>query len=184
MNAFNFKAGIGTSSRVLPQESGSYTIGALVLANFGSRRHLTIAGVPVGRYITDLMPTLHIDGSVVVVLATDAPLDSRQLSRVAQRAVLGLGRVGTYAAHTSGELVLAFSTANLIPRISEEHAFQLTILRDIHLDPIFEATIEAVEEAVLNSLFAATTMVGRDNHVSHAMPLDRVGDLLRQWRKF
>ncbi|MGE5654981.1 MAG: P1 family peptidase [Bacillota bacterium] len=178
MSAFNFKAGIGTSSRRLPTALGGYTVGALVLANFGNRRHLNIGGVPVGQEIIDLMPTLHIDGSVVVILAFDAPLDSRQLNRLAHRSVVGLGRVGTYAAHTSGELVLAFSTANLIPRISEERVCRLTVLRDIHLDPLFEATIEAVEEAVLNSLFAAETMTGRDGHVAHAMPIDRVVEVL------
>ncbi len=181
MSAFNFKAGIGTSSRRLPEALGGYTVGAVVLANFGNRRHLNIAGVPVGREITDLMPTLHIDGSVVVILAYDAPLDSRQLSRLAHRSVVGLGRIGTYAAHTSGELTLAFSTANLIPRISDDRVCQLTVLRDIHLDPLFEATIEVVEESVLNSLFAAETMTGRDGHVAHAMPIDRVVELLHKW---
>lgn len=180
MVAFDFKAGIGTASRVLPPESGGYTLGVLVLANFGHRRCLQLAGCPVGDLVTDKMPDPHPDGSIVAVVATDAPLYSLQLKRLAKRAALGIGRVGSFASHISGEFCLAFSNSVLIPRKAAGLTFQLELLRDEHLDPLFEAVIEATEEAILNSLSKATDMRGRDDHMVYALPIDRLVELLKQ----
>lgn len=179
MVAFDFKAGIGTASRVLPPEQGGYTLGVLVLANFGQRRCLLMAGHPVGDCIRDRMPDPHPDGSIVAVVATDAPLFSLQLKRLAKRAALGIGRVGSFASHISGEFCLAFSNTVLIPRKATGRTFQLELLRDEHLDPLFEAVIEATEEAILNSLTKATDMRGRDNHLVYAVPVDRLRELLK-----
>ncbi|NLW16795.1 MAG: P1 family peptidase [Firmicutes bacterium] len=180
MIAFDFKAGIGTASRVLPNCYGGYTVGALILANFGPRHCFQIAGCPVGCIITDLLPDPHPDGSIVVVIATDAPLTSLQLRRVAKRAALGIGRTGGYASHVSGEFCLAFSTSTIVPRRCSSLTIQLELLRDQYLDPIFQATIEATEEAIINSLLQATDMRGRDDHIVYAVPLDRLYQLLKK----
>ncbi len=180
MISFDFKSGIGTASRVLPRHKGGYTVGVLVMANFGPRRCLSIAGCPVGLSITDLMPDPHPDGSIVVIIATDAPLMSLQLRRLAKRAALGIARAGGYASHVSGEFCLAFSTGVITPRCSNSLTVELHLLRDQYLDPLFEATIEATEEAIINSLMQATDMCGRDGHVVHAIPLDRLYQTLRK----
>lgn len=175
---FGFKGGIGSASRRV----GAYTLGALVQTNFGRRAALQVAGVPVGQRLLaypgeegpepeDVPP-----GSVMVVLATDAPLDARQLTRVCRRGALGLARVGGSASNGSGDFVLAFSTAY---RVLHEDASPLAafrLLRDSApvMDELFLAAVEAVEEAVLNSLFAARTVVGRDGHVAPALPVQRV----------
>lgn len=180
MIAFDFKAGIGTSSRVLPSCHGGYTVGVLVLANCGPRHCFQIAGCQVGTLIQDMQPAPHPDGSIVVVIATDAPLSSLQLRRVAKRAALGIGRTGGYASHVSGEFCLAFSTSTIIPRCSSSLTVELRCLRDQYLDPIFQATIEATEEAIINSLLQATDMRGRDGHLVYAVPLDRLYELLKK----
>jgi D-aminopeptidase len=156
-----------------------------VLTNFGMREQLRIDGVPVGREIADLMPEGHGDGSCVVVVATDAPLLPHQAQRVATRAGLGLARCGSTAYSGSGELMIAFSTANRLPLrtpagIVEVRAALDGAAGDVEgpLNDLFAATVEAVEEAVVNALVAATTTVGRDGHVLHALPIDRTLEIL------
>ncbi len=186
MQCFDFKGGIGTSSRVLPVDAGSYTVGALVLTNFGSRLDLRIDGVRVGEQITDLMPVEHTEGSCVVIVATDAPLLPHQLRRVAQRAGMGLARTGSTASNGSGEQMLAFSTANRIPVRTAEPVVDVRAVADARpgdpwlLGELFAATIEATDEAVVNALVAAETTVGRDGNTLFAMPVDRVLPLMER----
>jgi len=184
MQCFDFKGGIGTSSRVLSAEIGGYTVGALALTNFGDRQELRIDGVRVGEGISDLIPVEHRDGSCVVVVATDAPLLPHQLRRVAQRAGLGLARMGSYASNTSGELFLAFSTANRLPVAGSDAVVDVRAVVDARsgqerlLSRLFAATVEATEEAVVNALLAAETTVGRGGNTLYAMPVDRVLPML------
>jgi D-aminopeptidase len=196
MVSYGFKGGIGTASRRLPAEQGGYTVGVLVNANHGRREELTIAGVPVGRRYDEKgapvgsLPAEPTDdrtaavlqgaaeGSIIVVIATDAPLDSRQLVRVAKRAALGLARTGSTARHGSGDFFLAFSTGNTIPHYPEAPTFTLTHLADTHLNPLFTASVEAAEEAIVNALTMATTVVGRDGHRADAISLARLRELL------
>jgi D-aminopeptidase len=188
MQCFDFKGGIGTASRVLPAEQGGFTVGALVCTNFGARPNLLVQGVPVGREISDLMPETHGEGSCVVVLATDAPMLPHQLRRLALRGGLGLARCGSVAANGSGELLMAFSTAQMVPRQTEDSTLQVRALLDgafWHLpsifDPLFLAAVESVEEAVANALFTATTTRGRSGHVLHELPIDRVLEILDRY---
>jgi D-aminopeptidase len=185
MQCFDFKGGIGTASRVLPPEAGGYTVGTLVMTNFGDRRDLRIDGVPVGREISDLMPETHSDGSCIVAVATDAPMLPHQVRRLAVRAGLGLARTGSMATNGSGELMIAFSTANRIPAGGREQAMSVRALIDGPSEEVpnafsalFGATVEAVEESVVNALFTAETTVGRDGNVLHALPLDRTLEIL------
>lgn len=182
MRAFRFKAGIGTSSRKIKIEKGreTYTVGVLVQANFGGRSQFRVDGVPVGREITDLTPqyglaTAPPDGnSLLVVIATDAPLLPVQLQRLCKRAALGLARTGSIVTHGSGDLLIAFSTA---PVASVTHT-----ARALHfsaMSSIYQAVVESTEEAILNSLTMATTMVGRDGNTIHALPLDRFVAIMR-----
>jgi D-aminopeptidase len=180
MQCFDFKGGIGTASRMLPSEAGGYTVGALVTTNFGDRQDLRIDGVPVGREISDLMPGTHSEGSCIVVVATDAPMLPHQVRRLAVRAGLGLARMGSVATNGSGELMIAFSTANRIPAGGSDQAMVVRALVDGPSEKVpntfsalFRATVEAVEESVVNALFAADTTVGRDGNVLHALPIDR-----------
>jgi len=182
MQCFDFKGGIGTASRVVPGASGGYAVGALVLTNHGDRENLLIDGVRVGEALGDLMPDEHSEGSCVVVVATDAPLLPHQLRRVAERAGMGLARGGSHASNGSGEQLLAFSTANAVPR--HGGSFSPTAIADggeagTIVSAIFRATVEATEEAVVNALFAAHTTVGRDGHTLHALPVDRTLAALR-----
>jgi D-aminopeptidase len=178
----DFKGGIGTSSRTIP---GGWTVGVLVLTNFGERELLRIDGVPVGREITDLMPGEHIEGSAIVVVATDVPMVPHQLRRLAARGGLGLARCGSTGHNGSGELMLAFSTANRIPLASPDGTVGVRAVLDGPAErspdvfnELFAATIEAVEEAVVNALFTADTTVGRDGNVLHALPLERTLEIL------
>lgn len=182
MVAFEFKAGIGTSSRVLPVEDGGWTLGVLVNANMARRSELTVAGVPVGRELKDL-PLKASDGSIIVVVATDAPLDHLRLKRLAARAALGLARTGSTARHGSGDVFLAFSTGNRIPRSPKTKTLTMRVVPDARLNPLFEAAAEATEEAILNALTAATTTVGRDGNTAHALPLDRLKEILADRRR-
>lgn len=184
MQCMDFKGGIGTASRIV---SGGFTLGALVLTNFGEREQLRIDGVPVGREIVDLMPRQHSEGSCVVVVATDAPMVPHQVRRLAVRAGLGLARTGSTAHNGSGELMIAFSTANRIPMRSDDGTVQVRAILDGGswdgpgpFNDLFAATVEAVEEAVVNALFTATTTVGRDGNVLHALPLDRTLEILER----
>ncbi|NLW17095.1 MAG: P1 family peptidase [Firmicutes bacterium] len=181
--AFGFKGGIGTASRVLTAEMGGFTVGALVLSNFGSRRHLTIAGVPVGRELAEYKEEKPNDGSIMIIIATDAPLKSRQLLRLAKRAPFGLARTGGIASNGSGDFAIAFSTTLPQPHSSQPGERQDGGLLENGqlMTQLFQATIEAVEEAVLNSLFRAHTVVGRDDHVVPALPIDRVVELLKRY---
>ena len=181
--AFGWKGGIGTSSRYLSAEAGGYTVGVLVQTNFGG--NLTIAGVPVYR---ELQPPKaasawrhekrnSADGSCMIVVATDAPLDARQLHRLAKRAILGLGRAGSSGSNGSGDFVIAFSTTN---RIASDAKIlpPIRLLSEESLSPLFEAVGEATEEAIDNSLLRATTVRGRDGHVVEALPIERLRGIL------
>lgn len=198
MVSYGFKGGIGTSSRRLSEEDGGYTIGVLVNANHGRRPELTVAGVPVGRvYETELSPAGvssirpdeqsatagpgSAEGSIIIIIGTDAPLDARQLTRLAKRAALGLARTGSTARHGSGDFMLAFSTGNIIPHYPKEAVFTMSHLSDAHINPILAATVEAAEEAVLNALTGATTVVGRDGHRVEAISLPRLQSILRDY---
>ena len=176
MQCFDFKGGIGTASRMLPGTSGGYTVGTLVMTNHGDRKNLLIDGVRVGEGITDLLSEEHSEGSCIVVVATDAPLLPHQLRRVAERAGMGLARGGSHASNTSGEQLLAFSTANVVPRDGAPFA-PLAIADGPAagkvLSAVFRATVEATEEAVVNALVAAQTVTGRNGNTLHAMPVDR-----------
>ncbi len=176
--AFGWKGGIGTSSRQLPAKLGGYTIGVLVQTNFGGR--LTIAGVPIWKYLQpgDFMGD-HADGSCMIVVATDAPLTSRQLHRLAKRAIFGMARAGATGGNGSGDFVIAFSTTNRIPADARILP-PVSRPNEDSLSPLFEATIDASEEAIDNSLLRATTVHGRDGHVAPAIPIDRLRDLLRR----
>lgn len=188
MTCYGFKGGVGTSSRVVPAEAGGYTLGILVVSNFGGRERLTIDGVPVGRFLIDWPkgenpPTPPSGGSVVIVLATDAPLSERQLGRLARRVTHGLARTGSVSGTTSGDFVIAFTTVNRVAHHAEGLTYPVTCLVETRqtINPLFEAVVEATEEAVLNSLFRAQTVVGRDGHVRHALPLERVVELMHRF---
>jgi D-aminopeptidase len=184
MVSYGFKGGIGTASRKLPENEGGYTVGVLVNANHGRRPELVVGGVPVGKQYeapqaaAEALSPGQSEGSIIVVIATDAPLDGRQLTRLAKRAALGLARTGSTARHGSGDFMLAFSTANVIPHYPKEPTYTLTHLADTHLNPMITATVEATEEAILNALTMATTVVGRDGHRVEAINLDRLKALL------
>jgi D-aminopeptidase len=179
MSCLGFKGGIGSSSRITPAD---HTVGVLVLTNFGERRRLTVDGVPVGRLLpaparTDAAQTRPPAGSCIVVVVTDAPLDSAACARLARRAGLGLARTGSTAHHASGEIFLALATGLRTPRSGSPSAESPVSGRE--LDPLFAAVVEATEEAVLNSLLAAPTVTGRDGHTSYGLPAERVAELLR-----
>lgn len=187
MISYGFKGGIGTASRKLSEKEGGYTIGVLVNANHGRRPELVVAGVPVGKLYeppqqpqqqSQALSPGQSEGSIIVIIATDAPLDSRQLTRLAKRAALGLARTGSTARHSSGDFMLAFSTANIIPHYPKDSTYQLTHLADTHLNPLISATVEATEEAILNALTMATTVTGRDRHRIEAIDLGRLQTLL------
>ncbi len=180
MISYEFKGGIGTSSRVLGKEDGGYTVGVLLNANHGRRHTLRVLGAPIGQEISDLIPAKKQEGSIVIVLATDAPLDSRQLSRMAKRTMLGIARTGAVAQHGSGDLAVAFSTKNLIPHNPKKRTLKMELLSDAHINPLFEAAVDAAEEALLNALVAGKTMEGRDGVTAYGLPHDRLKALLKQ----
>jgi D-aminopeptidase len=183
----DFKAGIGTSSRRLPEALGGYTVGVLVMSNFGVMRQLRVGGLPVGEVLEARYKAAprrqRSYGSIIAVIATDAPLATHQLNRLAKRAALGIGRVGSTAMHGSGEIVLAFSTANQVPRETRKMVYRMKILLDQRLDPLYEAVIEATEEAILNALCAARDMDGANGNVCRALPLSEVKDLVAGWQE-
>ncbi|MEX1046544.1 MAG: P1 family peptidase [Actinomycetota bacterium] len=187
MQCFDFKGGIGTASRILPSDAGGYVVGALVLTNFGSRPDLLIAGVPVGREITDLMPSAHSEGSAIAIAATNAPMLPHQLNRLALRAGFGLVRSGSIAENWSGELLLAFSTAQTVPLEVKAPRTSVEALPDgvgnmqsKVYNALFGAAVESVEEAVANALLLSETMEGRDGNVLHALPVERTLEILRR----
>jgi D-aminopeptidase len=188
MQCFEFKGGIGSASRLVAIGDRQYTLGVLVETNLGTRGLLTIDGVPVGRSLIDLMPEGRLPdywgqrsngGSCIVVVGTDAPLSSAQLAKLAKRAALGLGRVGSIGANSSGELLLAFSNANRVS-VATGRPYTVEAVHERSLDVLYQAAVEATEEAVINALFMATTTVGRDGNTLHALPLDRTLELMRQ----
>lgn len=173
MSGFGYKAGIGTASRVLTTEQGTFTLGALVLMNTGAPGDLRVDGAPVGRRLRAQVATGEAgSGSIIIVLATDAPLSSRQLGRVARRAPFGLARTGAIAAHGSGDFAIAFSTSTRRGTTPQQR------LADATLTPFFQATIECVEEAILRSLLKAESMTGRDGHTREAIPLEALRQAL------
>jgi L-aminopeptidase/D-esterase-like protein len=179
-----FKGGIGTSSRVLDAKAGGYTVGVLVQCNYGRRDQLRIAGVPVGQEIPDHPAYGKSDdtGSIIVIVATNAPLIPTQLKRMARRVSLGLGRDGSYSGDGSGDIFLAFSTANP-DAVGTKGLHQITMLPNDSLDPLFLATVQATEEAVVNAMVAAETMTGVDNHEVIALPHDRLREVLRKYNR-
>jgi D-alanine--D-alanine ligase len=185
MTSFDFAGGVGSSSRRLSREEGGYTVGVFVQANFGKLRNLTIEGKIVGRDLDQLYPydsrRENNFGSVIVIVATDAPLLSTQLDRLSKRAALGLGRVGSHAASTSGELVFAFSTGNKASRKAKgmNRIMNLSFVTDEHIDPLYEAVVEATEEAVLNSMFCSGGMTGRNERYCPPIPSDTVLTILQ-----
>jgi D-aminopeptidase len=181
---FNYKGGIGTASRRLPDGRGGYTVGVLVQTNFGGA--LTIRGVlldkkDAGVGVPAAGPNPSGDGSCLIVVATDAPLDARNLERLAKRALLGIARTGGYFSNGSGDYAVAFSTAPgvRVPHRSTAPTGTITALRDDAVSPLFQAAAEAAEEAILNSLFKAVRTAGRDGHIAEALPLERVRELLK-----
>ncbi len=177
-----FKGGIGTASRVLDAKYGGYTVGVLVQCNYGQRDQLRIAGVPVGREIGG--PKVWDDdvGSIIVVVATDAPLIPTQLKRVARRVTLGLGRDGSYSGDGSGDIFIAFSTAN--PGAAASNGVRsLSMLPNDLINPIFLATVQATEEAVVNAMVAAETMTGLKGHTVIALPHDRLREVLKKYNR-
>lgn len=177
-----FKGGTGTSSRKLSEKDGGYTVGVLVQCNYGSQKELRIAGINVGRELPPGIPRDEDVGSIIVVVATDAPLVSHQLKRLARRVPLGLGRNGSFSGNGSGDIFLAFSTANADAYGAKETT-RIQMLPNDKLDPIFLATVQAVEEAVINSMIAAETMVGVDNHKVIAIPHDQLRDVLKKYNR-
>ncbi|WP_460956702.1 DmpA family aminopeptidase [Spirosoma litoris] len=175
---FGFKGGIGTSSRKLPASLGGYTVGALVQTNFGGV--LQIAGVPVGVALGKYSFKENLDGSCMMVVFTDAPLDARNLKRLAKRAFMGLARTGGIASNGSGDYVIAVSTAYQIPHDTNSSFDEMKVLRNDNASPLFLAAIEATEEAIINSLFAAQTLSGDQGHKVEQLPVDKVVDLLKK----
>src|SRR6266487_2728905 len=194
-----FKGGIGTASRRLPADRGGYTVGVLVQCNYGSRGRLSIAGVPIGQEIPDLLPCRDSipgaprvgggrrcddaeKGSIIIVIATDAPLLPHQLKRIAKRAALGVGRLGGTGGNPSGDIFVAFSTAN--PGAAKPDAnVTVTMLPNERISPLFEATIQATEEAIVNAMVAAETMTGINGMRVYALPHDRLRAALRKYNR-
>ena len=177
-----FKGGIGTASRVLDAKYGGYTVGVLVQCNYGWRNELRIAGVPVGREIKSHPITNDDIGSIIVVVATDAPLIPTQLRRIAKRVPLALGRLGSFSGDGSGDLFIAFSTAN--PGASDAKGLRhLTMLPNERMNPLFLATVQATEEAVVNAMVAAETMTGINNHTVYALPHEELRQVLKKYNR-
>lgn len=179
MSCYDFKGGIGTSSRVVAAGDGRYTVGALVLSNHGDQSQLRIDGVPIGVNIPPPEKTRKEQGSIVTVIATDAPLDARQLGRLARRTFLGLAVTGFRSHNSSGDISIAFSTANVHERNRHEGLLTDHLLQDKDITPLFKATADCTEESVIDSLFKAETIEGRDGNTSFALPIDETLELMR-----
>ncbi|GAC1386852.1 MAG: P1 family peptidase [Herpetosiphon sp.] len=190
MVCHGFKGGIGTSSRIVPHPAGGWTVGVLVQANHGARHRLTIDSVPVGRHIgLDRYPRPALAmppgaGSIIVVVATDAPLLPMQCRRLAQRATIGIARTGGCGANSSGDIFLAFATGNahLADPPYADGTRSVRTLDNDQMTPLFESVSDATEESIINALCAATTMTGANGHVAHGLPLDTVERLLQRYR--
>lgn len=209
MVCHEFKGGIGTASRKLPERAGGFTVGVLVQCNYGARSQLTISGVPVGREITDLMPCYTLPasgrpsrdyamcgtrseapiegqataeyGSIIIVVGTDAPLLPHQLKRLVKRAALGVGRMGGIGGDSSGDIFVAFSTANRGAAVGDSGARSLTMWPNDNINPLFDAVANATQEAIVNALVAAETMTGADGFRVYGMPVDRVRGLMKKY---
>ena len=182
MICFEFKGGIGTASRKLDAKAGGYTLGVLVQCNCGRRTQLRIAGVPVGAEIEKQSPREQERGSIIIVIATDAPLLPHQLKRLARRATMGLARNGSTSGNGSGDIFVAFTTANPGAAAATDVS-QLAVLPNERMNPLFEAVVQATEEAIVNAMFAAETMVGINGYKVEALPLDRVHDVLKKYNR-
>ena len=184
MICHGFKGGIGTASRRLRANAGGYTVGVLVQANYGGRTTLTIAGVPVGREITDLRPARGTqgDGSIIVVVATDAPLLPQQLKRLARRVPLGVARVGGLGTNGSGDIFIAFSTANEGADVGRD-VVQVEMLPNRSMNGLIQATVQATEEAIVNALVAGETITGINGNTVYGLPHDRLRDILRKYNR-
>ncbi|MGA7854341.1 MAG: P1 family peptidase [Candidatus Acidiferrales bacterium] len=183
MICFEFKGGTGTASRKLPDKLGGYTVGVLVQCNFGTRHLLRIAGVPVGYEITGKKIWGDDTGSIIVVVATDAPLLPSQMHRIAKRVTLGLGRLGSISGDGSGDIFIAFSTANPGAGTELKQPVTVQMLPNDRMDALFEATVQATEEALVNALVAAKTMTGADGHTVEALPHDRLREVLKKYNR-
>lgn len=185
MHTCGFKAGIGTSSRKVPVEDQSYTLGVLVMSNFGHMRELRIDGCPVGKilepHFEHIKKRMFNYGSIIAVVATDAPMLTHQLHRLAKRCALGIGRVGSHASHGSGEIILAMSTGNTLSRVHKRVYSKFNSMIDENLNPFYEAVIECTEEAILNSMFMAESMYGVNDNFVPAIPLDKVKEVMTDY---
>src|SRR5581483_9023538 len=183
MVCYGFKGGIGTSSR----KAGDYTVGVLVQCNCGRRDQLTIAGVPVGREIGNRLiaqgqPGVKEDvGSIIIVVATDAPLVSQQLKRLARRATMGLARTGSTSGNGSGDIFIAFSTANA--GIAKKGVLSIKMMQNDDINPLFDATVQATEEAIVNAMVGAETMTGYQGHRVAALPHDALRNALKKYNR-
>jgi D-aminopeptidase len=192
MMCLGFKGGTGTASRVIRYKDTTYTVGVLLQANFGGKRNFTIAGVPVGRELRDTLNyEIHApaasrrqegDGSVIVVVATDAPLSPVQLKRLAARVPIGIGLVGGRGENGSGDIFIAFSTANT-GAFDRDSTTRIDLFSNDLINPLFEATVQSVEEAVINAMVAAETMEGVNGNKAHALPHSRVIEILRKYKR-
>jgi len=186
MICYEFKGGTGTASRRCSINGETFTTGVLVQANFGSRYDLNIRGVPVGRHLTDnttwkIPPYAHAQGSIIAIAVTDAPLMPIQLQRIARRIGLGVARTGTSGENGSGDIFLAISTGNQVTESGSAVKTTLRYLPNDELDPLFRATVEATEEAIINALVAAETMTGQADHTVHAIDHQALQRLMKRY---
>ncbi|MBK0403390.1 P1 family peptidase [Adhaeribacter sp. BT258] len=185
MSLFLFKGGSGTSSRTIKLDTATYTLGAFVQGNFGGRKDLMVAGVPVGKEITDLRPIINTkekDGSIIVIIATNAPLLPSQLKQIAKRASIGVARTGGLGRNSSGDIFLAFSTQNAQPNAKGTLEVWRSIPKD-HLDAFYQATAEATEEAIINAMLAAEDMEGINGNTIYALPGQRLQEVMRKYNR-
>lgn len=189
MICYGFKGGIGTASRKLARDQGGYTVGALVQCNCGSRRQLRVGGLPVGAEIAEQMPRLAASaqvpedvGSIIIVVATDAPLLPHQVQRLARRATMGLARTGATSGNGSGDIFIAFSTANANAAAAKTPV-AVTMLPNDSINPVFEATVQAVEEAIVNAMAGAETMKGFEGSTVYALPHDKLQEVLKKYNR-
>lgn len=187
MHTCGFKSGIGTSSRKVQIEETSYNLGVLVMSNFGHMPELRVDGIPVGKilepHFSHIKQRSFNYGSIIAVVATDAPMLTNQLGRLAKRCALGIGRVGSHAAHGSGEIIIALSTGNTLPRVHKRVYSKFNSIVDEKMNPFYEAVIECTEEAILNSLFMADGMFGVNDNYVPAIPLDLVKEIMGEYQK-
>jgi len=184
MQSFDFSGGIGTSSRIVRIAGIDCVLGALVLSNFGNLENLRVDGTPVGAMLApryEKVPRRGSAGSIIVLVCTDVPMVHRQLARLSRRAALAIGRCGGYAAHNSGEFVVAWSTANRVPRRGPHARFRAELVLDTALDPLHEATVDVVEEAILNAICAGVPVIGHSGHRTPALPVEDVAKILKRY---